>query len=151
MRYPSTTHIVCIVFGISPLALSQGCVQGGPGPIGIVAHTVSPPKAADGPYRDITPALRHAASLVKMAVVDTDVSDPTRWRYTLTTTRDERVTVDLHFAADLDPSLPATPTRIVAHIAPFGDPPRERELVAEIDARLEELRTTGIAPGLNAD
>lgn len=114
--------------------------------MGLVAHTVKPPRPTEGPYRDIDAAVRFAAPRVDMAVLDADAADPTNWRYTLLTTRDETVILDIHMPPDPDPSRPVHPTSITARIQPLADPARQKALVREIENRLDALRPTGIAP-----
>jgi hypothetical protein len=119
--------------------------------MGLIAGSIKPPRDTQGPFRDVDSAVRYAGPHQDMTILTADASDPTLWRYTLTTTRDETVALDIHFAANPDPALPAEPTRIEARIGRFGDPARERALVREIENRLAAVRATGTAPDPGAD
>lgn len=136
------------MFGVCLVLALAGCVRSGaPGTMGIVAASVKPPKATEGPYRDLDAAVRFAAAREDMAILEADASDPAAWRYTLVTTRDENVALTINLPPDPDPAGPVSPTSIDARIGFQGSPEREKRLVEEIEGRLEQLQKTGIAPG----
>ena len=138
------------MIGIAAITPNWGCARGGPGPLGLVAHSVRPPHDATGPYRDIDPAVRYAAPRVDMAILDADASDPTNWRYSLLTLRDEVVLLEIHLPPDPDPAVPAQPTSITATVGEFGNPRLERDLIRQVEDRLAALRKTGISPAPDA-
>ena len=113
----------------------------------MVAASIKPPRATEGPYRDLDAAVRFAAAREDMAILTADAADPVAWRYTLVTTRDEDVALTIHLPADPDPTEPVVPTSIDARIGFLGNPHREHQFVEEIELRLKELRKAGIAPG----
>ena len=139
------------MIGFTSIFPFLGCARGGPGPLGMVAHSVRPPHDSTGPYRDIDPAVRYAAPRVDMAIIEADASDPTHWRYALLTLRDEIVLLEIHLPADPDPSVPARPTAITATVGEFGNPRLERDLIRQVEDRLAALRKTGIAPASDAE
>lgn len=143
-------NFVWFLIGFLVLGPGFGCVRGGPGPVGLAAHVVQPPRPSDGPYRDIDSAVRFVMAEFDMAIIEADASDPSHWRYELITTRDEPVTLDILFPADMTPDAPAQPTEITARIGRFGDPSRERAFEREIASRLKAVRKTGVAPGPDA-
>jgi len=115
----------------------------------MIAHSMKPPRATEGPYRDLNAAVLYASARCDMAVLNSDASDALAWQYTLLTTRDEHVALTIHLPPDPDPSESVVPTEIVARVGSFGDPVREEKLVTEITDRLKALRKTGIAPGID--
>ncbi len=135
------------MFGLLALAPLAACQHSGVGPRKVLDRAFTPPRDTDGPYRDLDAAVRFAAPQVDMAIMSANARDPALWRYTLLTTRDEEVTLDIHLPSPPpDPNSPIVPTSIVAHVGRFGDPARERALIQQIDDRLKALRKTGIAP-----
>ena len=113
----------------------------------MVAESIRPPRATEGPYRDLDAAVRFAAAREDMAILTADAEDPTAWRYTLVTTRDENVALTIHLPPNPDPNESVVPTGVDARIGFWGNPAREAQFIEEIEDRLEQLRKTGIAPG----